>query len=211
MTNSCALKPDGDSLYESEISTYREIANVMELQTISDYSEYMEYLFGMKSGRDIYFAVNGGGSNVFQIENKEQIEKLKKIGIEYYPKADESGDAYIGIVKNGESVYEMKSENIAEHYYCNTDEKDIKIKSISAAPTDYGTSVASITINGEEFSVNRDGFNLVIYDQKTQCVIDSVAVFQGEDGNLTLSHRPGSDLIGKYKRALYNIDMGLPL
>ncbi len=183
----------------------------MELQTISDYSEYMDYLFGMKTERDMYFAVNGGGASIFQTDNIDQIEKLKRLGMTYYPTDRENGFAYIGVLENGSSVYEKKSDNNAEHYYCNKNGEDINLKSISSSPTDLGSAVASIKVNNAEYSVNRDGINIVIYDNRTKCVIDSIAVFMGEDGNLALSHRAGSDLIQKYKVALYNIDRGLPL
>ena len=79
-------------------------------------------------------------------------------------------------------------------------------------PIEEGAPVSSVLIKDTDYSINAEGLNLVVYDRKTECVIDSVALYADENNKLVLIHRGGAtQLICDYKRAKYNIDRGLPL
>ena len=180
----------------------------MELETLNNYQEYMKFLSKIIRGRDIYFSTNGNGSTVFESENASYLEKM---GMQNHPDKDHTDRAYLGILSDGEAVYEMQSDRMAEYFYKISDHSTIRLKSIGGIPIDEGTPISSISVNNTEYSMNYNGLNLVIYDRETDCVIDSVAISSGEEGMLNISHRNNPDLIQAYKRAKYNIDRGLGL
>ena len=84
--------------------------------------------------------------------------------------------SYIGIIDNGNVVYEYLSNKKLEYLY---KKQGYRIKVLSQG-LNCG-NLSSIQINGTEYSLNSRGLNIVIYNNQNKILIDSFSI----DTNLT--------------------------
>ena len=208
LTKQCGIKPDPAPDYERDLDTYHDIVRIMDLQTCNDYTEYIKILTEISKGKDVFFSTKGSGSKVFQ---RSDAELMGEIGFLHAPVKDQVGRSYLGVLLDGESLYEKTSDKTAEYRYKKEDELCVTILSRGERLTSDGDPKSSININGVEYSLNREGLNMVIYDRETQCVIDSVTISPSDkEEQLSIIHTEGNKLIKEYQYAKYRIDSGLP-
>ena len=92
---------------------------------------------------------------------------------------------YIAVINNGIVLHEAMSENNGyEEYF---DSVDYQHLALVSKPYKSG-NISKILINGIDYSVNRRGLNIVVFDHETQRVVDSVA-FDTHVSNYTFSRK----------------------
>lgn len=209
LTRECGVLPDVATDYERDLDTYHDIVKIMDLQTCNDYAEYVELLKDISKEKVIFFSTKGSGSKVF---HKNDAELMKELGFLHAPAEETVGRSYLGVLSDGESLYEKISDKTAKYDYKHEDGLNVSLISKGESLTSEGTPISSIVLNNQEYSLNKEGINLVIYDRKTQCIIDSVAISSSdEEGKLSITHIVDANkLIRDYQYTRYRLDIGLP-
>ena len=93
---------------------------------------------------------------------------------------------YVGIVKGGITLFDEKGgKNECVEYI---DDIDFAHFHVSSKPTAVGNS-AQVIINGTDYALDLRGLNVVVYDNATQRVVDSVA-FDTAKKELTMTRKP---------------------
>jgi hypothetical protein len=151
--------------YDSDLELYKYIRQILKLECETDLTKYFERLNNMDN---ITLFLSGYGDATYN-KSEKLAELINSVGF----KADFNNMplAYTGIVSNGISVFEESSNRPIE-ISGNIYDMDIEYKLNS---TDYyHSSNASISINGVEYVNGNYGLNMVVYDNVTNLVIDSV-------------------------------------
>ena len=157
-----------DNQYETKKKFYEHIKNSYRLAIVTDIDEYLsllqddEYFY-------VYMAVSDEAVNGMRDTTKEQ---LKGLGFDHeWNKETDYRLSYLA-VKNDEGIIENSGGRIKESGQSR--EKRDSYSIISSGYEDEGGSYASIVINGKEYSKNKRGLNIVIYDVAKLTVVDSV-------------------------------------
>ena len=100
----------------------------------------------------------------------EDFAALEDLGLSLVTQG-EALQSYIGIISNGETLYEAISDYELIH------EEAIPGGTIQVSSRNWWNlnPGASIIINGTEYSLSGRGLNIVVYDHETDCVIDNAA------------------------------------
>lgn len=139
--------------FEERITDY-----INKLKTKNDFIIFfvVKDTMGYYVGEDIYSLLNSMGLNAFARENSGK---------------DNFWKGYIAVIDNGNVLYEKLAEYNGSVNYNNT-LYDMDIDCFSSPYK--RCNVASVLINNKEYAVNQRGFNIVVFDKKRKCVIDSV-------------------------------------
>lgn len=103
--------------------------------------------------------------------NKEVKSKLKKLGLRERWGRNALQHSYLAVIDKGTVVYEELSSQ--KLIYKNSFRDGLMRIDMSSAGF-YVGNLSSIKINNMEESQNKRGFNIVVYDNNRQCIIDSV-------------------------------------
>ena len=96
--------------------------------------------------------------------------KMQSIGFQE-SLTDKHQHTYAAVMKGGQVIFE-KLNPTGNKTICNT---EIAGNNVDIVSMDYKNgNTGSIKINGNEYSINKRGINIVIYDLGQRCVIDSV-------------------------------------
>jgi len=103
---------------------------------------------------------------------EEIAEKMKKAGLDSADiLLEKSYHSYIACLSNGETILEkIGNGEEPSHFEGVLNNKTVILESRTLK----GGNLSSIQINGVEYSKNKRGFNIVVIDQETNQVIDSI-------------------------------------
>lgn len=149
---------------------YKQEVNNWELSQETDIYNYLD-----KLNNPNYIVILSARDAFTNSLNKDILDKLKAIGVKSDIK-DKHRWSYISILDSNKAIYE-KVENAPLEY--KTKINDIKIEIVSKGYS-VGNS-SSIKIDGKEYSKNKRGLNIVVYDKLLQKIADSVS-FDTHDG-----------------------------
>lgn len=149
---------------------YKQKVNNWELSQETDIYNYLD-----KLNNPNYIVILSARDAFTNSLNEDILNKLKAIGVKSDIK-DKHRWSYISVLSNNKPIYE-KVENAPLEY--KTKINDIKIEIVSKGLNVGNTS--SIKINGKEYSKNKRGLNIVVYDKLLQEIADSVS-FDTHDG-----------------------------
>ena len=96
-------------------------------------------------------------------------EKMSKLGLDVDLRDGGWWQSYIAIMNGKNVIHEEKSNDLLK-YQCTIEDLSINIESANANAGNY----SSCMIDGTEYSVNQRGLNIVVYDKRLKCVVDSV-------------------------------------
>lgn len=143
---------------------YKQKVNNWELSQETDIYNYLD-----KLNNPNYIVILSAKDAFTSSLNEDILNKLKAIGVKSDIK-DKYRWSYISVLDNNKPIYE-KVENAPLEY--KTKINDIKVEIISKG-LNVGNN-SSIKINGKEYSKNKRGLNIVVYDKLLQEVADSVS------------------------------------
>lgn len=160
-----------DEQWEKTKEPYSDLEKDCELQRITNICEYIPEL---KTDRySIFISAKG---DVESCLNEEAILKLRELGLEVNLQTDPSKENFY-------CYYAVLSEGQTEEYI-GYDERTHR-SSVRNGEVPYDiTGAGSIIIDGAEESMQRDGINIVVYNNKMRKVIDSVSFDASTGANM---------------------------
>ncbi len=184
----------GDERYafmEDELEDYSRYSIEIKLGEFEDPMEYFSYLLG-EEDYEIFLSVKEDAAGALTQEEREYfasigLEELSGIGYR---------DSYLAIIDDGEVLTEellaydeaANTEVQTEGYLAEQKEEFNEMQTItvegktedgkpyllsSCGWTEFDGAVSSCVIDGTEESGNKQGLNIVVYDKKLKCVVDS--------------------------------------
>lgn len=156
-----------DPVYDKNLLLHQKVMDVAHQQGITDFRIYLQYIKEKMENRTIIFAA--AHDYVMGLE-PEDFAALEDLGLSLVTQG-EALQSYIGIISNGETLYEAISDYELIH------EEAIPGGTIQVSSRNWWNlnPGASIIINGTEYSLSGRGLNIVVYDHETDCVIDNAA------------------------------------
>lgn len=143
---------------------YKQKVNNWELSQETDIYNYLD-----KLNNPNYIVILSARDDFTNNLNEDILNKLTTIGVKSELK-NKYRWSYISVLSNNNPIYE-KVENTPLEY--KTKINDIEIEVISKGLNVGNTS--SIKINGKEYSKNKRGLNIVVYDKLLQEIADSIS------------------------------------
>ena len=175
LNNTYLLVEDGalDKTYdpitiEGQIVEYNERVSDLRVATLLEQKVGKNNLLGfleeyMKDENNvIYLSVCREASTLLTDYDRQQFEAL---GLVQLSKLKE-GNSYISCIRGDEIVFEKRAKN---KIVVNTDIEGVYLKSVAGT----AGKISSVEIFGKEFSPNKRGINVVVYNQERQRVIDT--------------------------------------
>lgn len=154
-----------DHQWEETKSYYEQLIKNCELCHISDFVEYLRAI--KDQNYSVFIAVS---SNAVTGLTDERIAALKDLGIKT-DWSDKYRWSYYAAILPGEAVIEDAGEKTLTVTGGFRGNKSVYTLTSSGH---YAGNTASITIDGVDYAKNGSGFNIVVYDNVTMKVIDSV-------------------------------------
>lgn len=162
-----------DEQWESTKTAYEEMKKDCELVRMTDIDEYMTAL---KDDRySVFVSAKGFYSKYLR---EETIDRMKELGLQVNLQTDPSQESfyyYFAVISDG-----VIEENIG---YDNLDYAN----SVCSGLTAYNiTGAGSIQIENKEKAVGKNGLNIVVYNNNTRKVIDSVCFNTSAEENTAI-------------------------
>lgn len=170
-----------DSQYEATRVIYDQICTSNTIFEVNDTKKLLRMI--NKPGYTVMFSVNGEVPQFSDVETKELLRQLGLMKLSNGEIIKEC--AYIAVVEKGkiiELIGEAPGESLSLTGAIRQMRDDYLITSV--CNNDSGDHKCSITINGKEYSINKPGLNIVVYDSALQTVVDSVCVDSNASSNV---------------------------
>jgi hypothetical protein len=160
------IQPKDNAIYDKRMPEYNKLTKVADIQTETNFVEYMQKLYDNIENYIICFSTNDC-FNASILD--EEIEMLGVLGLksDFYSDKDYNNMAYIALIDGGIVKYEAISNR---RIYYSYPDANINITSSGWLSTSY----SSIVYNGNEYSSNARGINIVVIDKTSGLVVDSV-------------------------------------
>lgn len=152
-----------DEQWEDSRKVYEEVKKDCELQRITDINEYIPAL-----DVDRYSVFISTQGSYLACLNEETILKLRELGLEMNLQTDPSKESYY-------CYFAVLSDGRTEEYI-GYDERTHSSSIRNSEITYDITGTGSIIIDGVEESVQKNGLKIVVYNNKTRKVMDSVCL-----------------------------------
>lgn len=160
-------QPRRELVYDEALEKYEKVFSVVELQTTTDFQEYLSYL--KTHGGNWTVSISAGDEYVLGLSDSDR-SALRDLGLEVINQG-EFRDSYVALVSRGQTLYEAVSDYEIAH--------EAQVDGVSFALTSRNGWLtppgASIHVDGVEHCWSAVGLNIVVYDHATNCVIDAVA------------------------------------
>ena len=190
--------------YDKTAGVHRKIDAAARLQNRDTFAGFCKSLGKQLKGRTLFIAVLGVKDGKL---NEEETATLEGLGVRVPAESGIGEDAYLGIVKDGQCIYEAFGKlPVSVDHYAVDQFTEVSAKSVGAANTSLLPPKVSIVVNGAELTQNGRGINIIVYDNETQTVVDRVNFYKNSsDANVTFE-RNGTVTekdIKKYEHRLY--------
>lgn len=166
-----------------------------KLWSITDINDYLEYL--TKSDFLVLISVKDDAMSGLSENTKEL---LKEIGAEYV--LEKFRESYILVAKNKNNIFESWSLDKCVTYDDILEGSDI---SIASGGLDAG-NISMIKVNGNDYSMNLRGINLVVYDLKNDELVDSVNFDFYSGGVFARKEVESKNDTNNYQKMLYYLE-----
>ena len=163
----CGLVGGPCEAYEEDIPIYRTVCAAAELQMIDSLTAYLDTL-SRRDDTTVFLSVADDMMTNLPAEGREA---LRGLGLETNFDALSYSDAFLAVIENGAVRCEMSSNRHISH-------KDILRNGQSYQISSCGWLVGTeskIVIDSIDYSLNRRGINVVVLDNVSGKVLDSVA------------------------------------
>jgi len=136
------------------------------------------YLHLLNEQKDHLTIVISSKSNYVPGLQEREIEALSMLGLELFEEG-KPYDTYLAVIQNGKVVREKVSDRRLT-YTATLGGHEFSIATNSA----YDKGANTIAIDGVEYSLNKAGLNIVVFDNETGLPIDSVNFATNQDTNI---------------------------
>ena len=168
----CGVKGGSDKYYNRSLLMYEKLDEAAQIQESLVYKTYMKTLKQNLIGKTILLSVRGVQGGLF---TEKEMNRLYDLGVlNTFDKRYFGERSYIGIIRNGKSVYEAAGEFPVETIFKLDGDHMAEMTSIGSSVTNSRNTNSSIKIDGVEYSQNKLGLNIVVYDNVTGTVIDQI-------------------------------------
>lgn len=151
--------------FEEDMFLYKK---VKQLALLELEQEFTDYLNNLNNRKEDYIIVVAAPKKFSTNLTSEECQKLSALGIKgNLENLDEK--SLIAIVDGGQVVCNLLSNETIDYSY--TDENG----------NNFCVSDVSIKVEDDEYSQGKFGINIVVFDKKTQGVVDSVSFSVGEE------------------------------
>lgn len=190
LTNDFSLTGTSNEQYDTMLEMYKRIRTVVMLESETVLNDYIERLSENIQNRTILIVGSDEFTRNLSPDDYKHISS--KLGLHHLDDA-KYADAYIGVIHNGNVIYESTSNREISH---STSINGIKAD-ITASGW-YSSPKASILINSVNYTTNTRGLHFVVYDNATGSVIDSV-VFNTFEESKSATHINPYGLLQNYR------------
>lgn len=162
------LSQEREVQWDEELSSYQEVREIALLQLEGELASYLHMLKEKHSDKTIFICVSGDMTTVLQAE---EVSALRALGLQA-DFSDAFQKSYIAMIVSGKVKYEALSDRqLSYRGMCDKSEKSYDLFSSGW----WTNPEASIKIANEELaSKDREGINIVVYDDEKALTIDSV-------------------------------------
>ena len=162
--------------YEKMIPAYKRVTEVAELEMTCSTEEYFRLL--KEREQEIIIGISVSDEARAGLTETE-MQLLAQLGLKSdFSKELHEHDSYIALIDGGIIKHEAVSNRELVYSYCSDD--GVKIDLLSSGY--FNGSKSSIQIDGQEYSENGRGINIVVIDKKSGLVIDSLSFDTGSPG-----------------------------
>jgi len=190
--NQYGIKGCTNTTYAAMLEKYKLVQEVAALQTETDFNTYIDMLIKHHEGWSIYIAAQEEYTTGLQDSDYLLLESL---GLQLIQDGGYS-DSYVAVINNGQVKYEAVSDRKIRHFDTNNG------TSIYLNSSGWYTSPnSSIKIRNVEYSTLSRGLNIVVFDNKTGLVIDSVA-FDTHSSSKTAKRRSALAYFSAYSNVI---------
>lgn len=155
-------------LYDKALEQYKAARGLAQLQSEVDFSQYLKKIGEMENIKILMVAYD----EWIEGFTTEELELLENLGLQLVDEA-KKGDAYGAAIENGTVTFEQLSGRNIGYPYTDEWENEIGLISVGHYNNSNG-AVSSININSKKYTVDNKGLNIVIWDNETNTILDSV-------------------------------------
>ena len=156
-----------DAQYDSMLKKYEKIRAVETLETQTEFAQYVNLLSDNLDKWTVLMSVSN--DSTYGMTNEDYTFMKDKLGLNLFRDCDPGG-SYIAVLSDGKLLYESSSNQVLNHTI------NVNGDTINLLSSNWITSPkVSIKINGTEYSQDHLGLNIVVFDNESNLVIDSVA------------------------------------
>lgn len=170
----------GDEAYkfmDEEWADYKRSIAKADLKGMTDPYEYLSYLEQLDDFV-VFISVKGDAADALRVEQRTRFAGMGLTGLA----GISNGDSYLAIIDDGKVVIEQSTggqgiekplSEGSEVLACEGTLSGGESYTIRSGGYDYG-DLSSIVIDGEEYARGQQGLNFVVYDKRTETVVDRV-------------------------------------
>ena len=160
------LKARDDAQFNENLIKYKKVREVAFLQSEIELDAYLKRLIENKDTWTICIAANDDYTNGLDTRDHSLLNEL---GLQLASEG-EFQDSYVAVIEDGVVRYEAVSDRRIDY------STSLNTYSISLSSSGWRTTPdSSIVVNAQEYGVNGRGLNIVVFDNESSVVIDSVA------------------------------------
>lgn len=165
LLNNFSVRQQSNPQYDGYAAKYDKIRDVAMLQSETDLQEYLNRISEKRNQWSVFISA----SDEYTAGMKPEVyDKFENLGLPLI-REGKFRDAYVGVLDRGEAKYEAVSGRRIE-YEANLDGISLQLSSAGW----YAGSGCTININGRNYAIGGRGLNIVVYDNESGMVIDSV-------------------------------------
>ncbi|MEE0800235.1 MAG: hypothetical protein U0L91_03025 [Gemmiger sp.] len=190
------LQPRQDAAADLDLVPYRQAAAAAHLQLEYDLSEYLRRIRQWDGSVTVLMAASDDMATGLQ---EEDIQALCSLGLESDFARMEYNDAFLAVVEDGAVRYEELSNRRTTHRTQLPDGSEAVLTSSGYL----SGSEAVLRVDGTDYAVGGRGLNLVVYDNLSGLVLDSVVFDTWDTGSHGCTHSAQrNDLLRSYEQYL---------
>ena len=183
--------------FEAALEKYRMVRRVAQIEMEPDLRRYLSLLDREKDRVTILISSK---SNYISGLTEADFELLRALGLELADSANYQ-DTYLAVIRNGKVGYEAVSDRRLTY---TKDLGEISVEMTTGSAYEKGAS--QITIDGTNYSLNKRGLNIVVWDNETNLPIDCVNFDTGSESRaVTRSKGTVGKLIRAYEEAIQKL------
>lgn len=162
--------------YDESVKYYDAYDNVLKYQMETDFTEYLTLLNENKEDLAIFISANGEMTAGLQ---KSDVALLQSLGCQITFDNSYKGFSYVAVIDGGKLIKESSQEGTIWYNYIMDNGSTVDICSQGSL----AGNTSTINVDIKEYAINSSGLNIVVYDKKSNTVLDSVAFNTGIEEN----------------------------
>ena len=167
LEHECGLTGTSCKQYEEDLPTYRAMCDVAQIQMTDSLPAYLDTL-SRRDDTTIFLSV---ADDMMTNLSAEERNALRRLGLQTDFDSLNYSDAFLAVIENGTVRCEMSSNRRISYEGTLRNEQSYLISSCGWL---VGTE-SMIVIDGIDYSLNHRGINVVVLDNASKKVLDSVA------------------------------------